>query len=204
MATDRFRETTLRLDEPMSLELLLRVLRGHEPGLGDHVDSVCEHAVELGRRLIWPEEDIDDLYWAAQLHDVGKIAISREVLNKRGPLNAAEWALMRRHTLIGETLIGVVPGMRQVGRLVRSSHERWDGDGYPDGLRADAIPRGSQIIFIADSFDAMTSRRPYKSPMSTELALEEIGRCAGTQFDPDLADEFVDLVAAESRLQAVG
>ena len=131
---------------------------------------------------------------AAELHDVGKIAIPDEILHKPGPLEDSEWELMRRHTLIADRILSATPALRPVAQLVRSSHERWDGAGYPDGLSGERIPLGARIIGICDSFDAMTSQRPYQDAMSPREALAELRRCAGTQFDPGLVEEFHAMV----------
>jgi two-component system, cell cycle response regulator len=175
-------------------DLLMRILREREPALSEHVDEVRTTSLQLGGRLALQEDELETIAKAAQLHDIGKIAIPEEILNKPAPLDDIEWRLMKRHTLIGERILGSVPGLREIGRLVRSSHERWDGSGYPDGLSGEEIPLGARIIFIADSFDAMTTDRPYSAGMSTELALEELRRCSGTQFDPELVEGFCELI----------
>lgn len=180
-------------------DLLMRILRDREPALSDHVDEVRAWSLQLAERLALPDEERETIGKAAQLHDIGKIAIPEEILNKPSALDEIEWRLMKRHTLIGERILGSVPGLREIGRLVRSSHERWDGGGYPDGLRGEEIPLGARIIFIADSFDAMTTDRPYRSGMSAELAIEELRRCAGTQFDPELVDGFCELILGSER-----
>ncbi len=121
---------------------------------------------------------------AAELHDVGKVAIPDEILLKPGPLDAGEWRFMERHTLIGERIIGSSPGLAPVAAMVRSSHERWDGRGYPDRLSGEDIPLGARIVAVCDAYDAMTKDRSYRSGMDPELALTELRRCAGSQFDP--------------------
>ena len=129
---------------------------------------------------------------AAELHDVGKVAIPDAILNKPGPLDPLEWEFIRRHTLIGERIIAAAPALGPVAALVRSSHERWDGAGYPDKLTEQQIPVGSRIVAVADAFDAMTAERPYNAAMTPELALSELRRCAGTQFDPVVVDAFCE------------
>jgi HD domain len=121
---------------------------------------------------------------AARLHDIGKSAIRPEVLEKPGPLNDAEWEEMRRHTIVGERILSSVRELKDLAHLVRHSHERWDGRGYPDGLAGEKIPLGSRIIFCADAFHAIRSDRPYRRGSSASAALKEVQRCAGTQFDP--------------------
>jgi HD-GYP domain-containing protein (c-di-GMP phosphodiesterase class II) len=146
-----------------------------------------------------PEPELRTLRQAAELHDVGKLAIPEEILNKPGPLSDDEWEFVRRHPLIGERILGAAPALGAAGKLVRSTHEHWDGSGYPDGLANSKIPLGARIIAVCDSFDAMTSPRPYAEPMSTQQAIRELLRCAGTQFDPEVVDAFAavqaDLIA---------
>ena len=181
-------------------DLLMRILHEREPGLTAHSEGVSRMAVEFGRRNSLSAEDLDVLMRAAQLHDIGKIAIPHDILLKQGPLDELEWKLIRRHTLIGERILGASPAMKPVAELVRSSHERWDGGGYPDGLAGDEIPLGSRIIFLADSLDAMTTDRPYRPAMTPEKALEELRRCAGSQFDPELVDAFCALAQEPDRV----
>jgi diguanylate cyclase (GGDEF)-like protein len=180
-------------------DLLMRIMREREPALSLHVDAVTRRSLGLGRKLNLDPEALEVLGRAAELHDIGKIAIPDDILHKKGRLDELEWKLMRRHTLIGERILGSNPAMRPVARLVRASHERWDGDGYPDGLAGERIPIGARIIFVADSFDAMTSDRPYKAGIDEEGAREELRRCAGTQFDPELVELFCELLDAERR-----
>jgi len=175
-------------------EVLMRIFREREPALGDHSHGVARLAAAIGRRLGLDAEAQDVLVRAAELHDIGKIAIPDEVLHKRGPLDDGELELMRRHTLIGDRILGATAAMRPVGELVRSSHERWDGSGYPDRLAGEAIPLGSRIISICDSFDAMTSSRPYRAAVEGEQALDEVRSCAGSQFDADLVEVFASVL----------
>jgi HD-GYP domain-containing protein (c-di-GMP phosphodiesterase class II) len=142
---------------------------------------------------------------AAELHDVGKIAIPDSILHKPGPLDAREQEFMRRHTIIGESILNAAPALAGAGGLVRSSHERYDGTGYPDGLLAEEIPLPSRIIFVCDSFQAMTTDRPYRQAMNEDDALAELRRCAGTQFDPAVVDAFAsELAAVKTARQHVG
>ena len=175
-------------------EVLMRIFREGEPALSVHVEGVAGLARQIGRRLGFDSEELDVLGRAADLHDIGKIAIPDDILHKEGPLNALEWELMRRHTVIGARILDAAPAMRRVAEVVRSSHERWDGKGYPDRLAGNAIPLASRIIFICDSFDAMTRGRPYKSAVSPEEAIVELRGCAGTQFDPDLVQTFCEMI----------
>jgi two-component system, cell cycle response regulator len=184
-------------------DLLMRILHERDPSVKEHSDEVTQMAVEVGRRAGLETEDLDKLARAAQLHDIGKIAIPNDILQKRGGLDEIEWKLMRRHTLIGERILGASTAMKPISKLVRSSHERWDGDGYPDGIAGEKIPLGARIIFMCDSFDAMTEERSYSAAMSIDAALAEIRRCAGTQFDPNLIEHLSEVVAAAEQPVAV-
>jgi HD-GYP domain-containing protein (c-di-GMP phosphodiesterase class II) len=135
-------------------------------------------------------EALEEVVRGAELHDVGKMAVPDEILHKPGSLTAEEWGFIRRHTIIGERILAAAPALTGVARLVRASHERWDGNGYPDGLEGGRIPLGARIIAVCDAFDAMTSERPYSKPMTAEDAVEELWRCAGGQFDPAVVAAF--------------
>jgi two-component system cell cycle response regulator len=174
--------------------VLLSVLHEREPDLERHLEGVGRLAAAFGRVLSLEAEELDVLIRAAELHDIGKIAIPEQVLHKPGPLSAEEWELMRKHTLIGERVLEAAPALGPVAKLVRSTHERWDGEGYPDGLAGREIPRGSRVILICDAYNAMTEGRPYRPAVSGEVALEELRAGAGTQFDPELVDTFAEKV----------
>jgi diguanylate cyclase (GGDEF)-like protein len=174
--------------------VLLRVLHEREPELERHLDGVAHLAATFGRTLSFDAEEQDVLVRAAELHDIGKIAIPDEILHKRGELSEEEWALMRKHTLIGQRVLEAAPALGQVAAVVRSTHERWDGEGYPDRLAGREIPLGSRAILICDAFNAMTEGRPYRAAVSREEALEELRDGAGSQFDPQLVGTFLDKV----------
>ncbi|MEY2442073.1 MAG: hypothetical protein QOJ46_1499, partial [bacterium] len=173
-----------------SRDVLLRALAERTPELGDHVRDTAALAGAVAARLGLAREDIEQVRHAAELHDVGKVAIPDEILHKPGPLSAAEWAFMRRHTIIGERIVNAAPALARVAPMVRSSHERWDGGGYPDGLSGDAIPLGARIVAVCDAFDAMTTDRTYRSAVAPQEALAELRRCAGAQFDPGVVEAF--------------
>jgi diguanylate cyclase (GGDEF)-like protein len=178
-----------------SKDVLLRALAERHPDLGEHTDGVAVLAREVGRRLELPTEELEQICQAAELHDVGKVAIPDAILAKPGPLDDEEWAFMRRHTLIGERILTAAPALAPVARLVRASHERWDGGGYPDGLAGEDIPLGARIVAVCDSFDAIVSDRAYRAGRTIPEALAELERCAGTQFDPAIVAAFTAALA---------
>ena len=180
-----------------SRDVLLRTLSERRPDLHLRLRDIGEMALEVGRELHMGPEGLDEVARAAELHDVGKIAVPDAILDKAGPLDPVEWSFMRRHPLIGERILLEAPALRPVARLVRSSHERWDGSGYPDGLRGDEIPLGARIVAICDAFDAMTSERPYRVAVTVTDAIAELRRCAGTQFDPMVVEAFCNVLARE-------
>jgi HD domain-containing protein len=165
----------------------------------EHSDDVVLITEAIGERMKVSGEAAGDLLAAARLHDIGKVWIPPELLDKPGPLNADEWDLMRQHTLVGERILSAVDELDHVARLVRHSHERWDGRGYPDGLAGSEIPLGSRIIFCADAFHAIRCDRPYRPGRSAREAVAEITRCAGTQFDPRVASALEQVVRERSR-----
>jgi len=169
---------------------MLRVLAERHPDLHEHGAVVAALARAVGERMGMAARELDDVERAAELHDIGKIAIPDAILNKPGPLDAEERRFMRRHTLIGESMLSAAPVLQSASKVVRSSHERFDGKGYPDGLSGEQIPLASRIILVCDAFHAMTSDRPYQSAQSVESALAELNRCAGSQFDPAVVAAF--------------
>jgi diguanylate cyclase (GGDEF)-like protein len=173
-----------------STDVLLRALAERHPDLGEHTDGVALLARNVARRLGLAGEQLEQICRAAELHDIGKVAIPDAILAKPGPLNGEEWAFMRRHTLIGERILTAAPALAPVARLVRASHERWDGGGYPDGLAGEAIPLGARIVAVCDTFDAIVSDRSYRPRRTAAEALAELDRCAGTQFDPAIVAAF--------------
>jgi two-component system, cell cycle response regulator len=171
-------------------DVLLQAFQERHPDLQEHQRGVGALVLEVGRRLGMSGEELDVLARAAELHDVGKIAIPDAILTKPGPLNAEEWRFMSRHTILGERILTAAAALRPVARLVRSSHERYDGNGYPDGLCGEGIPLGARVIFVCDAFDAMTSDRSYSVAISAAEAIAELRACAGTQFDPRVVEAF--------------
>ncbi len=185
-------------------EMLLQALFEREPELRPHVQGVAETACTVGRVLGIVGEKLEELRLAARLHDVGKLAIPDAVLQKPGPLDVDEWAFMKEHTVIGERILSAAPVLREVGRLVRSTHERWDGHGYPDGIAGEKIPLAARIIAVCDAYSAMTSTRPYRNAVPRTAALAELWRCAGTQFDPEVVAVFCAQAELPTRQEVGG
>lgn len=164
------------------------VLEASRPEIAAHSEDVSIVAGAIARWLGVAGQRLEDILVAACLHDIGKLAIPGELLDKQTPFDPIEWVAIRRHTIVGERILVSVPELRGAARLVRHSHERWDGFGYPDGLLGEAIPLGSRIIACADAYAAMRGDRAYRAGFSTAEALEEIRACAGTQFDPAVVE----------------
>jgi diguanylate cyclase (GGDEF)-like protein len=167
-------------------DVLLRILDERDRELHTHGSAVAAMSVDVGREMGLGADDLEQL--AKALHDIGKVAVPDAIVNKPGPLTNEEWAFMRTHTILGERILATAPALRREAALVRSSHERWDGQGYPDRRAGEDIPLGSRIIFACDALDAMTSPRVYRETYTQEQAVTELRRCAGTQFDPAVVD----------------
>ncbi|MBI5104936.1 MAG: diguanylate cyclase [Solirubrobacterales bacterium] len=176
--------------ERQARDVLLSAMAERDGALGEQLRDVADLALAVGRRMALDAEALDVLSRAAELHDIGKVAVPDAVLLKPGTLTEDELAFVRRHTVMGERILGAAPALRPVARLVRSSHERWDGAGYPDGLAGEAIPLGARIVAVCDAYDAMTTDRPHRRAVGMDEALAELRRCAGTQFDPAVVAHF--------------
>lgn len=172
-------------------DLLLAALEEQQPHLLNHSADVSELCRRVGVGLGLSTTALDQLGHAAELHDVGKLAIPQAILDKRGALTPDEWELMRQHTLIGERILRRVPALAPVAAIVRSTHERFDGSGYPDGLCAEAIPLEARIVSVCDAYAAMLADRSYRPALSRQAAQEELRRNSGTQFDPAVVDAFL-------------
>jgi two-component system cell cycle response regulator len=172
-------------------QVLLRVAAEHDGELRDHVDDVAVLAEAVARELSLDAQRRLEVRRAAQLHDIGKVAIPDSILHAPRELDANEWEYMRQHTLIGERIIAAAPELAGVARIVRSSHERFDGAGYPDGLLGEDIPLGARIVAVCDTYDAIISDRAYRRGRTREEALAELSRCSGSQFDPEIVAAFM-------------
>jgi diguanylate cyclase (GGDEF)-like protein/putative nucleotidyltransferase with HDIG domain len=176
-------------------QVLLSVVGEHDGALRDHVADVADLAERVSRELGLGDAETAHVRRAAALHDVGKVAIPDEILHAPRKLTDEEWVYMRQHTIIGARIIGAAPELQPVAAMVRSSHERWDGGGYPDKLAGQDIPLGARIVAVCDSYDAMTTTRAYRDAMPVCEALAELERCAGTQFDARVVAAFRTVVA---------
>ena len=172
---------------------LARVVEAKDATTRGHLDRTHRYGLLLAQRLDPELAARPEVGYGFFLHDIGKVGVPEAVLCKPGPLNEAEWAVMREHPTIGAQIVSPIRFLAGAIEIVKSHHERWDGRGYPRGLRGEQIPLAARVFAIADSFDAMTSDRPYRSAMPVDEALGEIRRGAGTQFDPLVAQEFLDL-----------
>ena len=175
-----------------------------DPYTADHSRRVAELAVQIAEAHGMNERDVERVRLASRMHDIGKIGIGNDVLHKSGKLTDDEWEIMRSHPVIGEQLLKPYRQFRHETTLVRSHHERWDGRGYPDGLRGTSIPLGARIIAVADSFDAMTTSRPYRAALSREHAVNEIRNGALAQYDPQVVASFLHVMDRASRVHVIG
>lgn len=202
--TAQLREALRKLEEA-SLETIVRLSRAAETrddDTGSHVLRMSHYAAVIARRLGLPAEDAETLLHAAPMHDVGKIGIPDRILLKPGKLDADEWAIMRRHAEIGAQILSSSesPVIRLAEVVAMTHHEKWDGTGYPRGLRGEEIPLAGRIVAVADVFDALTTRRPYKEPFSLEKSYEILREGAGRHFDPAVVEAFF---AVEDEILAI-
>jgi HD-GYP domain-containing protein (c-di-GMP phosphodiesterase class II) len=175
--------------------LLGDMIEADDQGTGAHSRDVVSLVVEVAKRMRLDERSRRHAEFAALLHDVGKVRVPKEIINKPGPLTDVEWLVIKQHTVWGEEMLKAVGGiLGEIGSVVRSCHERWDGAGYPDGLRGGQIPLIARIVLACDTFSAMTTDRSYRKARSTGEAIAELRRCSGTQFDPDVVEVLVGII----------
>jgi hypothetical protein len=177
-------------------EALGAALEAKDATTAEHARSIVKNAEAVGRRLGMTGDELRDLRYAAAFHDIGKVAVSDQILNKPGPLTEAEKREVERHTLVGAQILADVDFLSGVLPLVRHCHERWDGAGYPDGLAGDRIPLGARVILVCDAHDAMTADRPYRRALAPEAARAEIRSASGREFDSRVADAFLEAVGS--------
>jgi HD-GYP domain-containing protein (c-di-GMP phosphodiesterase class II) len=174
-----------------TIKALAAAIDAKDPYTRGHSEHVTEYALLGANSISFTEEELEDLEYAGILHDVGKIGIADSILNKPGPLTAEEGDIISTHPQIGANMLKDIPFLEKARELILHHHERYDGKGYPDGLKGEAIPMGARLLAVADSFDAMTSDRPYRAALSTAFAIIELKRCSGTQFCPVAVDAFI-------------
>ncbi|MBU4304670.1 MAG: HD-GYP domain-containing protein [Candidatus Omnitrophica bacterium] len=165
-----------------------------------HSDNVKHYACAIAREMKLPPAEIERIKEACQVHDLGKIGVHDNILTKPGKLTPEEIKEMRLHSLAGAVILKPFPFLEKIVEIVRQHHERYDGQGYPDGIKGEKICMGARIMAVADSFDAMTSKRPYRQPMNMAAAIEELKNNSGTQFDPKVAEVFIRLLEREPEL----
>jgi HD-GYP domain-containing protein (c-di-GMP phosphodiesterase class II) len=183
----------------VGVEALAAAVDRRDSYTAEHSEEVVELARRVGTRLGISGRALTELEIAARLHDVGKIGIPDAILRKPGPLDPDEWEIVRQHPAWGSEMLARVPELTGVAALIRYEHERWDGRGYPDGLRGEEIPVASRIVFVCDAYHAITSRRPYRAPRAPAVALDELQAQAGSQFDPEAVQALVDVIQAREQ-----
>jgi HD-GYP domain-containing protein (c-di-GMP phosphodiesterase class II) len=184
----------LRATADAAVGSILLALAAKDHAVGGHSGDVADLAVAVGRRLGMPGPELAELQVAGALHDLGKLAVPQEILDKPGPLTPEEWEVIRRHPAAGEEIVSGIPTIAHMAPLLRSMHEHWDGGGYPDGLRGEQIPLAARIVMACDAYEAITSDRPYDARRSPEAAAEELRDGAGTQFDPRVVAAFLQVL----------
>ena len=185
-----------------SIAGLAEVLLERDRYTGEHSTRVAELAGEVARSLGLDEREVERVRMAAQLHDIGKVGISDDILRKRADLSDEEWETMRGHPMIGERIVRSMPGLGPVARIIRHEHEHWDGSGYPEGLSGEQIPLGARIVFACDAYNAMTSERPYRAAMSHGSAIRELAEGAGSQFDPQVTEVLIGYLWSNRQISA--
>jgi putative two-component system response regulator len=172
-----------------------RLADAHEPDTEEHMRRVSLYSMAIADAIGLGEGRIERIGFAAQLHDIGKLMVPAPIITKPGKLTAEEWQEMQTHTSKGRGLLSILPALTDARDVAGSHHERWDGEGYPDGLAGEDIPLAARIVTLADSYDAMTSDRPYRAALTREEAAREIRAAAGAQFDPVLAQALLTLLS---------
>lgn len=186
--SDELMLAQLKAAYKQSLFVLANAIERRDAYTHAHMRRLNAYARMIAEELNWEREQIEDLEFGAILHDIGKIYIPESVLQKEGKLSDEEMEDMRKHPEVGAHMIKDIPYLAPAAPMVLYHHERWDGEGYPEGLSGEQIPMGARVLAVADAFDAMTSNRPYRSALPAEVAYQEILNCSGAQFDPQVVD----------------
>ncbi|MBV1757972.1 MAG: MEDS domain-containing protein [Dethiosulfatibacter sp.] len=174
---------------------MVELLSIHDAYTNNHSENVARLSRDFAKHLKLTDEEIAKIYYAGMVHDIGKTLIPREILNKTGILTMEEYDVVKLHPVYGSTALGHVEKMDDITNAVRSHHEYWNGNGYPDGLRENQIPLAGRILSLVDAFEAMTNDRPYRKAFTKKEAMNEIFKCAGMQFDPALSIQFIDMIS---------
>lgn len=196
----QLQNTIMRAGPAQAALALVATAVAHDQGMEKHARRMMLSAGAAAHELACTDEEVNLLQLAALLHDIGKIGVPDAILHKPGPLNDEEWKIMRLHPQIGARILEQLGGIfRILAPIVVAHHERWDGEGYPFHRAGEQIPLASRILTVVDAYDAMTSRRPYHDPVSSEQAEQELLRCSGTQFDPRIVDAFLRMLSKHKR-----
>ena len=177
-----------------TVAVLADAVEAKDPYTRGHCEGVSDLAARVAERMDWDKSELDQIRYAALLHDVGKLGIPDSILMKPSPLLPEEFTLIKTHVTIGRDLVARVPALEFVAPIVYHHHERWDGGGYPSGLNGEDIPLGARIVGAVDALDAMITKRPYRDPMTLQAATEELQHCAGKQFDPYVVERLVEVL----------
>jgi HD-GYP domain-containing protein (c-di-GMP phosphodiesterase class II) len=188
---ERARRREIQLAYLETIRMLAAAVEARDPYTGNHLERVTHYTVAVASVLGWGGDQLKHAEMGAILHDIGKINIRDAILNKPGPLTPEEWEHMKTHPVVGSQLLKGISFLAPIVPFVRCHHERFDGGGYPDGLKGKDIPVGGRLIAVADTFDAITTRRPYQPARSVDQAVEEITRQRGRQFDPEIVEAFL-------------
>lgn len=193
---DLVRRRTLLLEEALNegILMLAKAAEEKDTDTGEHIYRILDYTIDICKNLGLSEYKIEKISSFSIIHDIGKIHIPDGILNKPGPLNEMEWEIMKTHTTAGETILGVKPFYQIAREIARSHHENWDGSGYPDNLIGDKIPLSARIVAVADVYDALTHKRPYKEAWSREKAISEMKDLSGKKFDPEVLDAFLKII----------
>jgi putative nucleotidyltransferase with HDIG domain len=183
--------TELQTSYVSTLRSLISIIEAKDPYTKGHTERVASYSVALADRIGLGEEDLRRIMFAALMHDIGKMGVLDEIVNKPDKLTAEEWELMKAHPVTGASIVEKMEFLDGIADIVRHHHEAWNGRGYPDGLHGEDIPYGARIVTVADSFDAMTTDRPYRKALSFDEAIQRLEESAGVQFDADLVKVFV-------------